>query len=73
MFFRALSKETLAREYREKERDRNKSRDDRYTTSSRGSYSKHSRGNSRVRWPHDQEAPSTSSSGHHNKRHDGIL
>ncbi|CAO1394602.1 unnamed protein product [Diamesa serratosioi] len=67
---RALSKETLAREYREKERDRNKSRDDRYTTSSRGSYSKHSRGNSRVRWPHDQEAPSTSSSGHHNKRHD---
>lgn len=64
-----------SRGYREKDRER-KSRDDRYNnSSSRRSYSssKHSRGNSRARWPHESYGvqPSTSSSLGHHKRHDG--
>lgn len=68
-----------SRGYREKERDR-KSRDDRYPNSVGGrrsySSSKHSRGNSRVRWPPHESygaQPSTSSSLGHHKRHDGAL
>lgn len=65
-----------SRGYREKDRER-KSRDDRYNnSSSRRSFSnKHSRGNSRARWPHDSHGaqPSTSSSVGHHKRHDGKI
>ncbi|CRK89760.1 CLUMA_CG003394, isoform A [Clunio marinus] len=62
------------RGYRDKERER-KSRDDRYNSGNiRRSYSssKHSRGSSRARWPHDSYGvqPSTSSSLGHHKRND---
>lgn len=63
----------MHRDYRERERDRDK--EDRYTSSSsRGNYGKHSRGNSRVRWTtHDTDCPpsSSSTSHHRGRRHDG--
>ncbi|KAG5672693.1 hypothetical protein PVAND_002802 [Polypedilum vanderplanki] len=55
------------RGYREKERDK-KCRDDRYNVRNYNS-NKHSRANSRSRWPPTHESYSTSSSGHH-KRHE---
>jgi hypothetical protein len=53
--------------YRDKERDR-KSRDNRYDSRRNYGSNKHSRANSRNRWP--QESYPASSSGHH-KRHEG--